>query len=164
MTSEKENFMRTWDREFQITLKVLKNYPPSRQDYKPHEKSRSAKELAWVFVVEEKATIAGVISGQIDFSNMSSTPTNIKDVLSEFEKSHKDGMNKLKNMSEDDLNKTMRFPVAAKKMMDFRKLDVLWMVLMDQIHHRGQFSVYLRLVSAKVPSIYGPTADEPWNN
>src|SRR5829696_2466211 len=33
--------------------------------------------------------------------------------------------------------------------------------LLDQIHHRGQFSVYLRIVDAKVPSIYGPTADDP---
>jgi len=39
---------------------------------------------------------------------------------------------------------------------------VLWSVLMDQVHHRGQLSVYLRLVGAKVPSIYGPTADETW--
>jgi uncharacterized damage-inducible protein DinB len=34
--------------------------------------------------------------------------------------------------------------------------------LMDQIHHRGQFSVYLRLAGARVPSVYGPTADETW--
>jgi uncharacterized damage-inducible protein DinB len=36
------------------------------------------------------------------------------------------------------------------------------MMLMDSVHHRGQFSVYLRMADGKVPSIYGPTADEPW--
>lgn len=56
----------------------------------------------------------------------------------------------------------MKLSVAPKKMADLRKMDVLWMTVMDMVHHRGQFSVYLRLVSAKVPSIYGPTADEPW--
>ena len=40
--------------------------------------------------------------------------------------------------------------------------DFLWMILCDQIHHRGQFSIYLRMADGKVPSIYGPTADEPW--
>jgi len=40
-------------------------------------------------------------------------------------------------------------------------LEVLWAELHDQIHHRGQFSVYLRLAGARVPSNYGPTADEP---
>jgi uncharacterized damage-inducible protein DinB len=47
-------------------------------------------------------------------------------------------------------------------MADVRKADMLWMMLSDSIHHRGQFSIYLRLVGAKVPSIYGPSADEPW--
>ncbi len=162
MMSEKENFMRTWDREFQITLKVLKNYPPSRQDYKPHEKSRSAKELAWTFVMEEKTGIDGAITGQINFENMTPAPATIKDVLAAFERIHKENFNKIKNMPEEELNKMMKFPVAPKKMADIRRLDVLWMTVMDMIHHRGQYSVYLRLVSAKVPSIYGPTADEPW--
>ena len=40
--------------------------------------------------------------------------------------------------------------------------DLVWGMLHDQIHHRGQLSVYLRIVGGKVPSIYGPSADEPW--
>jgi len=39
---------------------------------------------------------------------------------------------------------------------------VLWAVLMDQVHHRGQLSVYTRLAGGKVPSIYGPSGDETW--
>ena len=44
-----------------------------------------------------------------------------------------------------------------------RRADVLWMMLFDTVHHRGQFSVYLRASDAKVPSIYGPSGDEPWS-
>jgi uncharacterized damage-inducible protein DinB len=40
-------------------------------------------------------------------------------------------------------------------------VQACWFELFDHIHHRGQFSVYLRLAGARVPSIYGPTADEP---
>jgi uncharacterized damage-inducible protein DinB len=47
-------------------------------------------------------------------------------------------------------------------MGDVPKMQALWMFLCDQIHHRGQFSVYLRMADGKVPSIYGPSADEPW--
>ena len=43
-----------------------------------------------------------------------------------------------------------------------RVIDLAWMLLHDSIHHRGQISVYIRLAGGKVPSIYGPTADEPW--
>jgi uncharacterized damage-inducible protein DinB len=42
------------------------------------------------------------------------------------------------------------------------KIDFLWFLLCDQIHHRGQLSVYLRMAGGKVPSIYGPSGDEPW--
>ena len=61
-----------------------------------------------------------------------------------------------------ELNKTVKFFVAPKQMGDLRKMDVLWYMLMDSVHHRGQFSVYLRMADGKVPSIYGPSADEPW--
>jgi uncharacterized damage-inducible protein DinB len=47
-------------------------------------------------------------------------------------------------------------------MGEVRRADMLWTMLSDSIHHRGQFSVYLRLVGARVPSIYGPSGDEPW--
>jgi uncharacterized damage-inducible protein DinB len=47
-------------------------------------------------------------------------------------------------------------------MGDVPKVAFLWFILHDQIHHRGQFSVYLRIAGGKVPSIYGPSADEPW--
>jgi uncharacterized damage-inducible protein DinB len=47
-------------------------------------------------------------------------------------------------------------------MAEVRRADMLWLMLNDSIHHRGQFSIYLRLVGAKVPSIYGPSGDEPW--
>ena len=71
-------------------------------------------------------------------------------------------MAKVSKLSDDQLNKTIQFPIGPGKMGDFRVAEVLWMTVQDQIHHRGQFSVYLRLAGAKVPSIYGPTADETW--
>jgi len=69
---------------------------------------------------------------------------------------------KVKQAGEDLFLKRLKFMVAKGKMGDVSGKDVLWLMLHDQIHHRGQLSVYLRLVGAKVPSIYGPSADEPW--
>ena len=69
---------------------------------------------------------------------------------------------RLKSMSDADLNKTVKFFTAPKQMGDVRKMDVLWFMMMDCVHHRGQMSVYLRMADGKVPSIYGPSADEPW--
>jgi len=163
MVSMKEQFIQAWEREFATTLKVLKAYPQERQDYKPNEKSKSAKELAWVFAAEEMSMISGVIAGNIDWGKMAKAPGTMKEVISEYEKAHKEMVQKFRKVDESELTKTMKFFVAPKTMGDMPRIDILWMAIMDQVHHRGQFSVYLRLVGAKVPSIYGPTADEPWN-
>ena len=84
------------------------------------------------------------------------------EVISTYEKSHTELIEKVKKSSDADFNKTVKFMVAPKTMGDVRSGDIHWMMMMDTIHHRGQFSVYLRMADAKVPSIYGPSADEPW--
>lgn len=56
----------------------------------------------------------------------------------------------------------MKFFVGPKTMGDVPRLDFARFLVNEQIHHRGQFSVYLRMTGAKVPSIYGPSQDEPW--
>jgi uncharacterized damage-inducible protein DinB len=159
--TEKEMFIATWEREFATTMKVLRAFPAEKQDFKPTtEKTKSAKDLAFVFV-SELSIIDGITKGQIDFMNMPKAPATYGEVLSQFESAQKQ-LENVKAMSESDWNATMKFMVAPKTMADVRRGDVLWTMLMDSVHHRGQFSIYLRLVGAKVPSIYGPTADEPW--
>jgi uncharacterized damage-inducible protein DinB len=162
MNSEKDMFIDMWNREFQTTLKVLKAFPENEQELRPHAKSKSARELAWGFVAEERTGFSGVLAGKIDFQSMPKPPMHLKDIVSEFEKWHKETQKTFEKVSIDELNKHMDFFTAPKKMEPVRKMDLLWMFLMDQIHHRGQFSVYLRMAGGKVPSIYGPTADEPW--
>jgi uncharacterized damage-inducible protein DinB len=160
--SEKQMFLQSFQRESDTTLKLLKAYPAERADYRPHEKSRSAKELAWNFVVEQ-AIYTGALGGQVDFSQpVPKPPAEYKEVLSAFEHGVRDTAAKIAAAGDEDLNKIMKFPAGPKQMADVRRLDVLWYALMDQVHHRGQLSVYVRLAGGKVPSIYGPTADEPW--
>jgi uncharacterized damage-inducible protein DinB len=160
--SEKEMFLQTWDREFQTTMKVLKAYPANKLDFKPHERSRSARELAWVFV-EEEQFVDMVCKGQIDFSAAQpKAPATMEEILAAFEKNHKEMAGKIKNLSDKDYDSMMKFMVGPNQMSDLRRADILWMIMMDQVHHRGQLSVYVRLAGGKVPSIYGPTADEPW--
>jgi len=56
----------------------------------------------------------------------------------------------------------VKFFSAPKTMGDYQRIGFMWFLLSDQIHHRGQFSIYSRMADGKVPSIYGPSADEPW--
>lgn len=160
--SEKDMFLQSFQRECDTTLKLLKAYPPNKGDLKPAEKSRSAKELAWTFVLEQ-GLAAGALKGNVDFTQpMPKPPATFQDVIAAFEQSRRETVANVTNASGEELNRTMQFPVGPGKMGDMRRQDVLWASLMDQIHHRGQFSVYLRMAGGKVPSIYGPSADEPW--
>ena len=160
--TEKEMFLQTWQQEFQTTMKVLKAYPSDRLDYRPHEKSRSARELAWIFTGEQ-GVVDMAVKGKIDFSTPGPPPPKtMGEILTAFESATRASMQQVKAMSDADYNSMIGFPAAPGKMMNMRKADVLWITVMDAVHHRGQMSVYIRLAGGKVPSIYGPTADEPW--
>jgi len=160
--TEKDMFIQTCEHEFPITMKLLKAYPADRLDYRPHEKSRTARDLAWIFAGEQ-GVIDMCLKGKIDFSGpMPPPPKTMNEILTGYEQVYKANLGKVKAMSEADYNSMIGFPSGPGKMMQMRKADVLWMTVMDAVHHRGQMSVYIRLAGGKVPSIYGPTADEPW--
>jgi DinB family protein len=160
--SEKEKFLQTLETEYQTTLKLLKAYPVAKADFKPHAKCKSAKDLASNFIFELKGADMA-IDGAMDFARMPKMPGTFPEVVAGYEQAHKGFVDHIKRTPDADLNKTVKFMSAPKRMVDWRRMDVLWFLLHDSIHHRGQFSIYLRLVDAKVPSIYGPTADEPWS-
>lgn len=159
--TEKEMFLNTWDREVQTTLKVLRAYPAEKTDLKPHERSKSAKELAWTFVSEENI-IDGVCKGQIDFMNMPKAPATFGEILAAYERTHREMVPKVTALTDEQWNAPIPFMIAPKQMGQVRRADILWTMVMDNVHHRGQFSVYIRMAGGKVPSIYGPSADEPW--
>lgn len=160
--TEKEMFLNTWQREFVTTMKILKQLPASKADFKPAvEKTKTAKDLATVFIAE-LGVFDGVVKGKIDFGGEMPTFATYADLLNAYENTQKTMVPKVSAMSETDWNSMITAPIGPKQMGQVRRADMLWMMLMDSVHHRGQFSVYLRLVGAKVPSIYGPSADEPW--
>ena len=161
-SSEKDQFLEAFQRECDTTMKLLKAYPADKAELKPAEKSRSARELAWVFVAEQ-GLAAGALKGAVDFTQLSpKPPAQYGEVVAAFEKARRETAANIAKASNEDLNRMMQFPAGPNKMADMRRVDVLWVALRDQIHHRGQFSVYLRMAGAKVPSIYGPSADERW--
>lgn len=160
--TEKEMFLNAWQREFGTTMKILKQMPADKADFRPNAtKARSAKELASVFI-QELGVVAGVVKGKIDFGGEMPSFASFGDLLKAYEGKQKEMVTKVQAMSETDWTSKITTPVGPKQMGEVRRADMLWLMLNDSIHHRGQFSVYLRLVGAKVPSIYGPSGDEPW--
>lgn len=164
-THAKQEFLNVYDREHAITMKVLRNYPEDKLDVQPHPKSNSARQIAWIFVLERRL---GTMLHEDAFAKEPPSgsppppPDSWSELLGALEQTSKDYRAMIESTPEEKLSETVRFFVGPKTMGDIPRMAICWFLLHDQIHHRGQFSVYLRMVGGKVPSIYGPSLDEPW--
>ena len=156
MEAFKEQIMNFRELEFSTTMKVLSAYPEDKLDMKPAEKSRTARELIVTFIREEYVC-RGAMRGDLRRADSpQSIPDGLHAMLGTLEQIHNEVQEMIAQAGDEQLNRIIDFYGHQ-----IRAIDALMAELHDQIHHRGQFSVYLRLAGAKVPSIYGPTADEP---
>ena len=161
----RQAFLDTYDQEHATTMRVLRAYPEAKLDLKPSEKSKSARDLAWIFVLERylatkiwnDAFAKGAAGGAPP-----KAPEKWSDLLAALEKAHGELRALVAGASDGDLETEVQFFTAPKTMGRKTRMNWLWFLLHDQIHHRGQLTVYLRMAGGKVPSIYGGSADEPW--
>lgn len=164
--SAKQAFLDQYEREHAITQRVMRAYPADKADYRPAPTARTAREIAWIFVLEgglgQRAFANEYASAQPGGRKPPAPPEKWSDIIAALDKSHAEFGVVVRDMSEAQLNETIKFMTGPKTMGDWRRLDFAWFLLHDQIHHRGQLSVYLRAAGGKVPSIYGPSGDEPW--
>lgn len=161
----KQQFLQAYDREHATTMRVLRAYPPDRLDLRPHEKCRTARELAWVFAVERWLGIMVFNDEFVEKMASGSAPPPPQDweeLLATLEGAHQDFRRLITDTPEAALQDRVRFFTGPGQLGEISRLDWVWFLLHDEIHHRGQFSIYLRMADGKVPSIYGPSSDEPW--
>jgi uncharacterized damage-inducible protein DinB len=162
MTSERERFRKFYDRESGVTRKVLSAFPGHEAEFKPHDRSNSAKALASTFVIEQ-IMILKALKGEFSLGGgWPKTADTWDGLLAEFDAGREEILQLLGNANNDSLDGTIVFFTGPGKTGDIPLADFVNFMTHDQIHHRGQLSVYLRMAGGKVPAIYGPSADEPW--
>ena len=165
LDTEKAFWLDLAEREHATTVRMLEAYPADGLDLQPTPKSPVARYLASMMVNEWGGIIAALTTG-FDPSKPrpKGQPLNTLDeIRAALKETHAKAMELVRKASPEDLTfKTVKFATGPKQVGDVRVMDVLWMLLRDQIHHRGQLTVYSRLAGGTVPSIYGPSADEPW--
>jgi uncharacterized damage-inducible protein DinB len=140
-----------------LTTSVIKAIPAEQCDYRPNQVSRSAIDLAWHIVAMEHRFLAGVSAGAFRYDG-ASRPASIqtpRDVASWYEETFKADVGQLGAAPAEALLKVLGY----KNMLRFPAVAYLQLALHHSIHHRGQLSMYLRPMGAKVPSIYGPSFD-----
>ena len=160
--TERQSYLDTFNREAQTTLRVLKAYPANKAEYKPADRSNTAMQTAWTLVISQRVTEPIITVPKLIPSAPPSAPADWATLVSSFEQEHKAASKRLTAMSDAVFQSTFEIAVGKGVTAPVRRADALWMMLFDTVHHRGQLSVYLRATGAKVPSIYGPSGDEPW--
>jgi uncharacterized damage-inducible protein DinB len=162
MPGPREQFLQVFNTEHATTLRVIRAYPIDQGSFQPHTRSHSAKRLIWTFA-QEQDVVARAIDGTLDMPpTMAQEPATLAEVIAAYEAGVKDVARKVARMPDSRLASTVRFFTGPGTISDVPLIDVMWIMLMDSIHHRGQLSVYVRMAGGLVPSIYGPSADEPW--
>lgn len=158
--TNREFFIQRWEEEGPAFVRVFQALPGDKLDYRPHLRSRSAAELVWVLVLEEQAGMEFIKTGQIDWKE---TPPqgSLQAMIAAFEKAHAALGPLLKSVDDKTWEeKKVKLLVGGHVAFETTLANMFWMSLFDAVHHRGQLSVYLRPMGGKVPSIYGPSADD----
>mgnify|MGYP001558630461 CR=1 FL=1 len=155
MNLDFEGFMMQWEREFATTARVLGNLPPTALGFRPHPKSMTAGELAWHLARSERFFVGAYLAGKAATGEKQDAPPTLQGILQAFALGHQSLADQVR-----------KAPEGWDRPVPFHGQELPGAVLLRNImlphtvHHRGQFTVYLRLLDAKVPAVYGPSADD----
>ena len=151
---EKALFTKFWTDESKTTRNVISRIPEG-SDYRPDAKSRTAQEIAWQIVCEEKMIIEALENGKAAWAPPA-MPETMKELLDTYERQSADISRRWTERPATKWNGNLEFFGSERPAS-----PMAWSFLFDIVHHRGQISTYLRPMGSTVPQIYGPSGDEP---
>jgi uncharacterized damage-inducible protein DinB len=151
---EKSLFTKFWTDESATTRKVFARIPEG-SDYRPDPKSRTAHEIAWQIVCEERMIIDALENGKAEWAPPP-TPATMKDVLDAYEKQSARMRARWNALPAARWDGKLEFFGSERPAS-----PMAWSFLFDIVHHRGQITTYLRPMGSTVPQVYGPSGDEP---
>jgi uncharacterized damage-inducible protein DinB len=157
-----EAFTREFENEAATTRRVLERVPNDKLTWKPHPKSMSLGELALHTAGAPSVICGWACAGETTFTGEKTpAPSSTAEILAAHDagvQAVKDG---LASIGDEGLSAMWTAKAGGATLMQMPKAALVRALMLNHwIHHRGQLSVYLRLLDVSVPSIYGPSADE----
>jgi len=163
----KEYFLAQLDREAASTRKTIDRFPEGRNDFKPHPRSMEfgylaslvASMLGWIaLIVNREALDLDAPEGEEFRTKTLNTKA---ELLTSLDNAVANARRALESTTDDHLAKPWAFKIGGNPVsQNPRSIMIADAVLSHLAHHRGQLTVYLRLLEAKVPALFGPSADE----
>jgi uncharacterized damage-inducible protein DinB len=152
------------DREVPRSRRALQEVPAGKFDWKPHDRSMIFGYLANLVATMPSWIAMGVRMNELDVASaatMLQERLETSDALvSALDKSAADARAALQGTTDDFLMTKWRLLARGQVMMETPRWEMIQDTINHWAHHRGQMTVYLRLLGARVPSIYGPSADD----
>lgn len=146
------------------TRKLLERLPDDKFDWKPHEKSMTLGRLATHVAALHGFIPLMLTTDERDIAGGPVLPVltdNNKELLELFDKSLEEAITALENASEDEFEKNWLFRRGEHVIFNMpKKAGIRFICISHMIHHRGQLSVFARLLDIPIPGMYGPSADE----
>lgn len=153
-------FVSVIENEMPTDIRVFEAIPEDKSGYRPDDKARSALELARHIVMSDVWFTDAVTSGAFEMPSEESETavTSVAQAIEIYKEKLPAALGKIKALPGEHLAKEMNmFGV-----FNFPAVVYLSFLIRHSVHHRGQLSTYLRPMGSKVPSIYGGSADEPF--
>lgn len=161
-----EWFLSELNSEAAKSRHVLEQAPAGKTDFKPHDRS-----MAFGYLAHLVASIPTWIGMAITLDELDIAPkdkpkvpppswTNSADLIATLDKSVAQAREALQNTTDEHLATRWKLLAGGQPAMEQPRYEVIRDAFLHAAHHRGQMTVYLRLLGAKVPSVYGPTADD----
>jgi uncharacterized damage-inducible protein DinB len=161
-----ELFLAEIDREGERSKRALEQVPDGKHDWKPHEKSMLFGSLCQMVATMPSWVAMAINMDELDLNppaGGSHWPPPMRtsaELLAGLDKALVDARTALEKTSDDHLQTSWRLLVAGKVVSEMPRHIVIRDMLNHLAHHRGQMTVYLRMLGAKVPALYGPSADD----
>jgi uncharacterized damage-inducible protein DinB len=158
-SNEVEQFLNTWERESESTVKLLQSLPSSQYDFRPDAGGRSLGELAWHLAEGDAYMTYGIERGEFSMDMKPpgiERPRTVEALAPGYERVHRDAVARVQKLTPADFDRTIQFFMGP---MTVR--DILWAALLHHgIHHRGQLSLMCRLAGGQAPGMYGPNRED----
>jgi uncharacterized damage-inducible protein DinB len=156
--SNREFFIARRKAEYPASLRVLQALPEGQLDYRPHERSPSARQLAFTISAEIGSALQAAREYATHFPTQEPPP--LAQMIANFERDCAALVDRVGAMSDEEWKRPAKLSAGGRVVMEQPVGDFLWMLHFDAIHHRGQLAAYLRPMGGRVPAIYGPSADD----
>jgi uncharacterized damage-inducible protein DinB len=161
-----EFFREELDREVERSRKALENVPDGKYQWKPHERS-----MIFGYLADMVATIPTWITMEINRDELDIAPAEGQgtkkaqketraELIKALDESAAEALDALAKTTDEHLETKWKLLARGNVVWEGSRKEMIQDTINHWVHHRGQMTVYLRLMGEKVPAIYGPSADD----